>query len=373
MNTPLDITDSVKSLALAQGFARVGIASAGEVADGPRFVDWLRLGQQGSMEYLARNVELRLRPNRLVDGARSVICLAAGYAQAAAGTESVGGLVARYARGRDYHKVLKHRCHELMDRIRSIAPAFEGRAFVDSGPVLERSLAAACGIGWIGRNCCLVAPGTGSYVLLCEIVCNLPLRPDGPLAEGGCTGCDACVRACPTGALTSDGLDARRCVSYLTVEHHGAIDPALWAGMGRRVVGCDACQEACPHNRHTEGGDGRRSDERPAASGQVPVIEAARLVDILRWTAEDWDLATRGSAARRVGWDHMIRNAVIAAGNSGGIDCDANSTRDLLNALRALEPKRPELRDVLRWAIERLGGTEDAETRGRGDAENGGP
>ena len=229
----------------------------------------------------------------------------------------------------------------------------------------------------------------GSYVLLCEIVCNLPLRPDGPLAEGGCTGCDACVRACPTGALTGDGLDARRCVSYLTVEHRGAIDPALWAGMGRRVVGCDACQEACPAQPpHRK----RGLAPRRRAAGRFcacPILDAAGLADILRWTAEDWDRATRGSGARRVGWDGMIRNAVIAAGNSGGPDGDGNSARDLLIALRALEPKRPELREVIRWAIGRLGGTKDAGTqggpdagtrgrgdvgtRGRGDAEKRGP
>jgi epoxyqueuosine reductase len=349
MTTPPDITDTVKSLALAQGFARVGIASAGEVADGPRFTEWLRLGRHASMSYLARNVELRLRPDRLVDGARSVICLAAGYD---AGGGEGSGLVARYARGRDYHKVLKRRCHDLMDRIRQIAPALEGRAFVDSGPVLERSLAAASGVGWIGRNCCLVAPGLGSYVLLCEIVCNLPLRPDGPQAAVGCTGCDACVRACPTGALTGDGLDARLCVSYLTIEHHGAIDPALWAGMGRRLVGCDACQEACPHNRGRGDGDRHQPRREP-----VPDLEAAELADVLRWTAEDWDRATRGSSARRVGWDEMIRNAVIAAGNSGGPEESPSESAELLSALRALAPTRPELRDMIRWAIARLGGT----------------
>jgi epoxyqueuosine reductase len=364
MTAPADITASVKSLAMAQGFARVGITSAGDVADGPRFTEWLRLGRHASMSYLARNVELRLRPDRLVPGARSVICLAAEYPSAGAegGAGGGGGLVARYARGRDYHKVLKRRCHGLIDSIRRIEPAFGGKAFVDSGPVLERSLAAAAGVGWIGRNCCLVAPGMGSYLLLCEIVCNLPLRPDGPLAEGGCTGCDACVRACPTGALTGDGLDARRCVSYLTVEHRGAIDPALWAGMGRRLVGCDACQEACPHNRPTPTGGADLRAEHVELPGTVrrepvPFFQAAGLADILRWTAEDWDLATRGSAARRVRFDDMIRNAVIAAGNSGGLDESQSQTADLLSALRALEAGRPELQNLIRCAIGRLGGT----------------
>ena len=311
MGSADELTRRVKELAGQAGFARVGIAAAGTVGDGDRFRRWVGRGMHASMGYLARNVEKRLRPDRLVEGARSVICLAAGYAPGEGDPNGEPG-VARYARGRDYHKVLKRRCGALMGRLRQLEPLFEGRAFVDSAPLLERGLARAAGIGWIGRNRCLTVPGLGSYVFLCEIVSNLPLAPDRPSAEG-CDGCGACLAACPTGALGEAGLDARRCVSYLTVEHAGAIDAELWPRMGRRLVGCDACQEACPHNRGAAPGD-------PELRASAAPLGGASLADVLEWAESDWDLATRGSAARRASWAMMLRNAVIAAGNSAGRD-----------------------------------------------------
>lgn len=344
MRPPDELTATVKRLSREAGFARVGIAAAGLVADAERFRQWLADGRHGTMGYLARNVAKRVRPERLVPGARSVICLAAGYApDDGAAAPSAPGLVARYARGRDYHKVLKRRCVRLMDRIRQIAPGFAGRAFVDSGPVLERSLALAAGVGWIGRNCCLVVPGLGSYVCLCEIVCNLPLCPDGGLAND-CSDCGACLRACPTGALTEGGLDARRCISYLTVEHRGPIERDLWPRMGRRLVGCDACQEACPHNRDAPPGDAELRAVRPPLGG-------ADLVEVLSWNEADWDAATTGSAARRVRYDMLLRNATIAAGNSAGTDGSGR----LVAALHELKRRRPELREPAQWALERLG------------------
>jgi len=334
-----ELTAGVKALAREAGFARVGIAAAGAVADGPAFQEWLAGGLHGSMGYLARNVAKRLRPDRLVPGARSVICLAVGYAPRPGETPAEGAPVARYALGRDYHKVLKRRCRGLMDRIRQIAPGFEGRAFVDSAPVLERSIARAAGVGWIGRNRCLTVPGLGSYVFLCEIVCALPLRPDTPLPSA-CDDCGACVRACPTGALTETGLDARRCISYLTVEHDGPIDRALWPLVGRRLVGCDACQEACPHNAAVPAGDAEfRRAEAP--------LGGAGAVDILGWTEADWDRATRGSAARRASFEKLLRNAVLAAGNSPAAPGPRAALRDLLR-------RREDPGEAIAWAIDRL-------------------
>jgi len=208
--------------------------------------------------------------------------------------------------------------------------------------VLERSLAAAAGLGWIGRNCCLVVPGLGSYVLLCEIVCNLPLAPDEPIA-GRCDDCGACVGACPTGALTDAGLDARRCVSYLTVEHAGPIAPDLWPHMGTCLVGCDACQAACPHNQAVPPGEAELRASTPPLGG-------AGLADVLAWTPADWDAATRGSAARRVRYDAMLRNAVIAAGNAAG----TGQAPSLIAPLRRLLASRGELRAAVEWALGRL-------------------
>lgn len=298
-------TSLVKTIALEAGFARVGIAPAGPVnqQDALRFTEWIAAGRHGSMDYLARNVEQRLNPALLVEGARSVICLAAPYAPAAADPQPLAPL-ARSSRGRDYHKVLKRRAQALCDRLREVAPEFVGRAFVDTAPLLERSLAAAAGLGWIGWNRCLVAPGLGSYVLLCEIVCNLELEADGPAASQ-CGDCGACIRACPTGALSEEGLDARRCVSYLTIEHRGDIEPELASRMGCRLIGCDACQEACPHNRDVPAGE-------PALRASQPPLGGATLADVLAWTAEEWDAATRGSASRRATHEMFVRNAKIA-------------------------------------------------------------
>ena len=303
-----EITAGVKKLAMEVGFARAGIASVDADLHAERFRAWLAGGYHAEMAYMARDVDKRLNPARLVDGARSVICLVVGYAADDRPARDV--FVARYARGRDYHKVLKKRCRRLMDRIRGIAPEFEGRAFVDSGPVAERSLAAAAGLGWIGRNACLVTPGLGSYVLLCEIVCNLALVPDEPIASQ-CEDCNACVSACPTGAIMKEGLvDCRRCISYLTVEHRGEIPPELRPLIGNCVFGCDACQEACPHNGGLPAGDAELAATSPPLGG-------ARIADILRWRQEDWDRATRGSATRRAKCEIFLRNAKIAARNAG--------------------------------------------------------
>ena len=341
MNAADELTDAVKALAMAEGFARVGVAPAGGAREPARQLrEWLSAGRHGEMAYLARNLDRRLDPGRLVAGARSVICLAVGYAPGGpAPAAQPAGPVAAYARGRDYHRVLRKRCRRLMDRIRRAAPDFDGRAFVDTGPVMERRLAARAGVGWIGRNGCLVCPALGSYVLLCEIICNLPLRPDEPLVPQ-CHTCDACISACPTGAFVGPGLiDARRCVSYLTIEHRGPIDPEFRPRMGARVFGCDACQSACPHNLRLPPGDAGllRPEGAPRGAG---------VAQILAWRREDWDAATRGSATRRATYEMFLRNAVIAAGNSG----DASLRAGLLRLRRS----RPELDALVGWALGRL-------------------
>jgi len=306
-----ELTAVARSLALESGFARVGIAPASAVPHGEIFRDWLARGCHASMDYMARNVDKRLRPELLVDGARSVICLAVSYAPPQG--DQAEGAIARYARGRDYHKVLKKRCIALMDRLRRIAPEFEGRAFVDSAPVAERSLAAAAGVGFIGHNGCLVVPGLGSYVVLCEIVCNLPLRPTESIASQ-CDDCGACMAACPTGAFIAAGMvDARRCISYLTIEHAGEMTPELLPRIGGRVFGCDACQSACPHNRDVPPGEAELTGAANQGTVPLPTVD-----EILRWSHADWDVATRGRAIRRAGYEMLLRNAAIAAGNAAG-------------------------------------------------------
>jgi epoxyqueuosine reductase len=337
MSADSSLTSAVKALALEAGFARVGIAPADTPPQAERLLKWLELGWCGDMAFIRRNLRERLDPRSLLQGAQSVICLAVSYAPPPAADSRT--LVARHARGRDYHRVLKARCLRMMDRLREIDTGFCGRAFVDSGPVMERSLAARAGVGWIGKNGCLIAPGLGSYVLLCEVISNLPLVPDGPI-DDRCGDCAGCLSACPTGALGPDRLiDARRCVSYLTVECRGPIDRDLWARMGAIVFGCDRCQEACPHNRSAPPGD-----RELAAAGEP--LGGMALGGILRWTEQDWDTATRGSACRRAKLGMLLRNAAIAAGNS--------SDRSLVEPLEDLSRNDPQHADVAQWAIERI-------------------
>jgi len=330
------LTSRVKELALACGFARVGVASAGPVEHAETFRAWLGAGYHADMAWLEENVEMRLHPASILDGAQSVICLAASYAPG--GDEpQTDALIARYARGRDYHKVLKKRAHALCDRLREITPSFVGRAFVDAAPLAERSLAAAAGLGWIGRNGSLIVPGLGSYVLLAEIVCNLPLRPDEP-RSGGCGDCRKCFAACPTGAIVVEHtIDTRRCLSYQTIENRGDIPANLWPSLGGCVFGCDACQAICPHNRRVAAGDA----ELIAPAEARPLT----LQSILAWTEADWDRATRGRALRRAEYRTFLRNAILAAGNSGD-----SSLLPLLELHQANETLQP----YVAWARKQL-------------------
>jgi len=337
--------------AIEEGFNAVGIAPAGVVVGRDRFEEWLAAGHCGGMSFLKRDLQKRFCPQLLLEGAESVICLAVSYAPGHRDAETVGrssGFVARYARGRDYHRLLKKRCRALMDRLEHEAPGFCGRACVDSAPLAERSLAAAAGMGWIGRNGCLIVPDLGSYIVLAEIVCNLKLARDYPI-KSQCGECDACVAACPTGALLGDGtLDAGRCLSYLTIEHRGQVDNEYLSDWGLRVFGCDTCQEICPHNRSAPPGDEQlRVDGRLGDQFRVSLQEAS-LAELLSWDEGKWDEATTGSATRRAKLDTLLRNAAIASGNSG--------RADLVGPLRYLARKWPELAEVTDWAIARLSG-----------------
>lgn len=339
MNYDDALTLRIKAWAEECGFARAGVAAAGPVEHADVFRNWLAAGRQADMSYLAENVDKRLDLRKLFDGANSVICLAASYAPGGEEPET-DAFVARYVRGRDYHRVLQKRARTLCDRIREAQPAFAGRAFVDAAPVAERSLAAMAGLGWIGRNGSLIVPGLGSYVLLAEIVCNLPLRPDEP-RQSGCGDCRKCMAACPSGAiLTERTVDARRCLSYQTIENRHDIPADLWPIAGACVFGCDACQAICPHNRRRAKGDA----ELTAPTDAKPLD----LQTILTWTQDDWDLATRGRALRRADRRMFLRNAIIAAGNAG----DA-SLLPLVEAHHADET----LQAYVDWALERISET----------------
>jgi len=340
MSEPADLTSRVKSLALAAGFARVGIAPAEplprEAVD--RLDAWLRAGFHAGMTWFERSLAIRNDPRRLMHGARSVICLATSCAPAGDVEAPDCVRIGRYARGKDYHKVLKARCRRLIARLAAEVPSFAGRAMVDSAPVMERSLALLAGLGWIGENGCLYVGGAGSYVLLCEIVCNLPLTSDKPVADG-CLHCGRCQRACPTGALLPDGrIDAARCISCCN-QAPDPIGEAVREKMGRWVCGCDLCQEACPLNRDLPAGDAEL--RTPAATPAAP-----KIADVLAWDERDWDRATRGRGLRAIDYPTLLRNDVLAAAAAG--------SAALFAPLQALARRRAELAPLADWAAARI-------------------
>ena len=241
------LTDSVKALALELGFDLVAVGPADPPEHGQAFRDWIEAGHGGTMGYLERRLEERLDPQRVLPGARSAVCVALNYYQGEPADPSWGP-VARYAWGRDYHDVIGPRLDRLAAHLADAAGA-RSRGYVDTGPVLERDLAARAGLGWIGKNTMLLNPGLGSWFFIGLLLTTAELSHDRPL-EDRCGSCRACLDACPTGAFVAPYvLDARRCVSYLTIEHRGEIDAARRPGMADWQFGCDVCQDVCPWNR----------------------------------------------------------------------------------------------------------------------------
>jgi epoxyqueuosine reductase len=337
----LDRVDSrlVVELAGQLGFGLVGIAPA-QASDHVQAVrNWIAADKHGQMHYLKDNLEVRLDPKQLLEGARSIICLADFYPQAAGDVpepkqlDVARGRVARYAWGDDYHKTIKKRLFALADRLceegAHIAPAGRPgltptfRCVVDTAPLLEREHASRAGLGWVGKNTMLIHPVYGSWMLLGFILTTLPLEtsqkagyPDATVAPADhCGTCTRCIDACPTKCIAPAGyaLDANRCISYLSLEHRTAIEPSLHPLMGNWIAGCDICQEVCPHNRGQRA-EGPRGQVKSAEVRQSLVVGLS-LLEILDWTVEDRQAAFRGSALKRIKLDMLKRNALIAAGN----------------------------------------------------------
>lgn len=306
---------AIKARARALGFDACGIAPADRFPELEFFSEWLARGYAGTMQYLARSAAQRLDVRAVLPSARSVIALATLYnvdrPYSIEQTDPGEALIARYAWGDDYHRVLQARMRALLDWMRSEADQpFEARAYVDTGPVQERVYAQYAGLGWIGKNTCLIHPELGSWLFLSEILCSLPLEPDEPGFDH-CGTCQLCLEACPTGALVAPGvLDARRCLSYLTIELRGSIPEAEREDLGRHVFGCDICQEVCPWNSRPP----RSTD--PAWQPRV-MFDRPRLSTLWRQPDEAWRSALRGSALRRAGLAGLRRNLAVAIGNSG--------------------------------------------------------
>lgn len=325
------------------GFVRIGFAEATRLDRDASALDaWLARGDQASMDWMTRTAEVRadVRHPSMLEGARSVVVVAAPYG-ADAPLDLGPGRVARYARGRDYHRVLDKRLRALAEVI--TREGFRARPALDTKPVLERAYAALAGIGFVGKNACLIVPGLGSHVFLGCIVTDAELPPSAPVREG-CGECTRCLDACPTRAFRAPRvLDARRCIAYLTIEHEGPIDPELEAPIGDWLFGCDVCQDVCPYNS----GRARRSPYEPAFATH-PRFEGVDAPLFATMDEARFDTFSAGSPLRRTGRDGMARNAAIVMGNAGD--------RRHLPILRELASSdaRDVVRDTATRALARL-------------------
>ena len=307
--------DTVKELAREVGFDLCGIAPAEAFAELRFLDDWLERGYAGEMRYLARTARRRADVRRVVPSARSVIALGTVYNTGRPYSTEVNdpdaAQVSRYAWGEDYHDVLGRRTEALLERMRAAAgEPFEARCYVDTGPVQERVYAQYAGLGWIGRNTCLINPEKGSWLFLSEIITSLPLVPDTPQLDQ-CGACTLCLEACPTDALREPWvLDATRCLSYLTIELRGPIPEAQRLDVGTHVYGCDICQDVCPYNATAA-----RSPD--PAWQPAPALDNARLADLWRQSDERLGELLKRSAMSRAKLAGLRRNVAVALGNSG--------------------------------------------------------
>ncbi len=310
----------------ALGFALAGVAPAAPSAHAEFFRRWLADAKHAGMEWLGRNVEVRLDPGLLVPGARSVIMVADQYATRGehdrAGLPSLEpgatpGRIARYARADDYHDLIKRRLHALCDALRDRFPAETFRACVDTAPLMEREHAARAGLGWVGKHTLLIHPRLGSWLLLGGVVTTLDIEPSpgSALEPDRCGTCTRCIDACPTSAITPYSVDASRCISYLTIEQRTPIeDPALRAGIGDWLFGCDICQEVCPHNSARPEGGGA-----PLLGAYSPRFEALDAREVAAWTDEDRRETLVGSAMKRANLEMLRRNAAIVLENAAEV------------------------------------------------------
>ena len=325
------------------GFQAVGIADADLSDAEPRLLEWLARGWHGEMEYMARHGALRARPAELHPGTLRVISCRMNYSTSEADElplEPRKAYVAKYARGRDYHKLMRTRLQALCERIAAQAGPFVHRAFSDSAPVMEVELAVRAGLGWRGKHTLLLSREAGSWFFLGEIYCSLPLPPD-EREEQHCGTCRRCIDVCPTQAIVAPfELDARRCISYLTIEHKSAIPEALRPLIGNRVYGCDDCQIVCPWNRFAV-----RTGERDFEVRNG--LDDATLVELFGWTEREFDERLRGSPIRRIGYERWLRNLAVGLGN-------APTSAEVVEALRARKDHCSGLvREHVHWALSR--------------------
>ena len=344
-----ELVDRIRGWADELGFQQVGIADCELGEAEARLQEWLARGWQGDMDYLSAHGTRRTRPAELVPGTVRVITVRMNYFPPGAAdswdvlNDGSRAYVARYAVGRDYHKVLRGRLQNLCDRIAAVTP-FCYRVFTDSAPVMEVELATKSGLGWRGKHTLVLNREAGSWFFLGEIYTDLALPVDSPQADH-CGTCSRCIDICPTQAIVAPyQLDARRCISYLTIEHKGDIPEDLRPLMGNRIYGCDDCQLVCPWNRFAQ-----KADAPDFAVRQG--LDAAGLVELFSWSEEEFERRMRGSAIRRIGHERWLRNLAVGLGN-------APTSAAVIAALEARRDHPSVMvRNHVEWALKRHNST----------------
>lgn len=342
------IRQDLPELARKHGFDAVGVADIALDEDEQHLLRWLEAGYHGDMEYMQRHGTLRSRPAELVPGTVRVISVRMNYWPSEAHdadailNDSTRAYVSRYALGRDYHKIMRNALARFAQDLQSRIGAFGYRVCVDSAPVLEKALARDAGLGWIGKHTNLLSRDAGSLFFIGEILTDLPLPADSR-TSAHCGTCSACITACPTQAIVAPyRLDARRCISYLTIENKGPIPIEFREAIGNRIYGCDDCQLVCPWNKFA------REAQHPDFKVRHR-LDAARLTELFAWTAAEFDERMRGSAIYRIGYERWSRNIAVALGN-------APRSPEVLRALEArADDPSPLVREHVAWALSRHG------------------
>ena len=340
------LTKKIKEWGAELGFQQIGVTTTDLHQDEAYLINWLSKGRHGEMNYMASHGKKRSRPQDLIPGTLSVISARMDYFPPSSNHPTKVlknknlAYISRYATGRDYHKIIRQRLKKLARRIQEQYGEFGHRCFVDSAPVLEKALARNSGLGWIGKHSNLINPKAGSWFFLGEIYTNLPLEIDEPFTEQHCGSCKACIDVCPTNAIVGDmEIDARRCISYLTIELRDSIPEKFRKLIGNRVYGCDDCQLICPWNKFAKNSD---EDDFRVRNG----LDAPDLVELFSWTEKNFIERTEGSAIRRIGYQCWLRNIAVGLGN-------APKTEKVVSALIARRKNSTALvSEHIEWALE---------------------
>ena len=355
----MQLAADIKAWGREFGFQQLGITDTDLAHDQTHLLAWLAAGRHGEMHYMQRHAELRGHPDRLVPGTQRIITARMDYWPGPArDAEEVlaqpqRAYVSRYALGRDYHRLLRKRLQQLATRIEQAVGRFGYRVFTDSAPVLEKALAQKAGLGWIGKHTNLIDAKAGSWFFLGELFTDLPLPVDAP-AEAHCGSCRACLDVCPTGAIVAPyQLDARRCISYLTIELRGPIPVPLRRAIGNRIYGCDDCQLVCPWNRFARASV--EPDFEPRAR-----LDNATLLELFDWSEQQFLHRLEGSPIRRIGYSCWLRNIAVALGNAPGDPA-------ISAALEAkLEYPSELVREHVHWALQQQAASQGGASRPRG-------